>query len=95
MPNIIEQNVLDEIHRSDGSVIRIFPITKAENIIGFEKLTETQTKALRLLAVNSYVVDDTTGKTYKIGVNDGKLYFTESDVSVMDLLNEISTVINE
>ena len=95
MGKIIEQNVLKEIHHSDGSVTRQFPITKAENIIGFEKLTETQTKALRLLAVNSYVVDDTTGKTYKIGVNEGKLYFEESDVSVMDLLNEISAAIKE
>lgn len=89
MASITEQNVLNEIHKPDGSIVRQYPITKAENIIGFDKLTTQQTKALKLLAVNSYIVDDVTGKTYKISMVDGKPYFAESDVSVLDLLDTI------
>lgn len=91
--NIIDQNVVNEIHKPDGTVVRQFPVTKLEDIIDMDKLTGMQTKALKLLAVNSYIVDDTTGKTYKIGMNNGKVYFTESDVSVMDILNMITEVI--
>lgn len=93
MYTVIERNVIDEIHQPDGTVVRQFPITKLENIIGAEKLTATQTKALKLLAVNSYIVDDVTGKTYKIGITDGKAYFEESDVSVLELLNTLTEAI--
>lgn len=93
MASIVESNTLVEIHKPDGSVERVFPITKAENIIGSEKLTAIQTKALKLLAVNSYIVDDTTGETYKIGMDDGGLYFEKSDVSIKELLDTITDVI--
>lgn len=91
--NIVDQNVVNEIHKPDGTVVRQFPVTKIENIIDVDKLTGIQIKALKLLAVNSYIVDDTTGKTYKIGMKDGKVYFTESDISIMDILNMITEVI--
>lgn len=90
---LIDWNVVNEIHQPDGTVVRQFPVTKLENIIDVDKLTGIQIKALKLLAVNSYIVDDTTGKTYKIGMENGKVYFTESDVSVMDILNTITEVI--
>ena len=53
-----------------------------------EKLTKVQA-ALQLLAANSYIIDDVTGKTYKIGSNDGKFYFEESIVSPMEVINMI------
>ena len=92
MPNITESNTLIEVADKDGNVTRHFPITKVDNIIGIEKMkgaSAQQIAALKLLAANAFVIDDTTGKTYKIGSNDGKFYFEESDVSVLDLLNEI------
>lgn len=93
MASIVEKNELIEIHKPGGLIERVFPITKAENIIGSEKLTAIQTKALKLLAVNSYIVDDTTGETYKIGMEDGDLYFEKSDVSIKELLDTITDVI--
>ena len=92
MANITESNTLIEETNSNGDVVRHFPITKVENIIGIENIkgaSAQQLAALKLLAANAFIIDDTTGKTYKIGSNDGKFYFEESDVSVLDLLNEI------
>lgn len=94
MANIIESNTLVEEAKSNGDIVRHFPITKAENVIGIEKLKGASTQqlaALKLLAANAFIIDDTTGKTYKVGSNNGKLYFTESDVSVKELLDEIVT----
>lgn len=53
-----------------------------------EKLTKIQA-ALQLLAANSYIIDDTDGKTYKIGSDNGKLYLTESDVSPKEIADMI------
>ena len=53
-----------------------------------EKLSKVQA-ALQLLAANSYIVDDTDGKTYKIGSDNGKLYLVESDVSPKDIADMI------
>lgn len=92
MDNIVESNTLIEIAKKDGTTIRHFPITKVENIIGIDKMkgaSSQQLAALRLLAANAFVIDDTTGQTYKIGSKDGKFYFEESDVSILELLNEI------
>ena len=89
MSNIIEQNAVIDMVQPNGDIHRMFPVTTAECVIGLNELSGPQTKALKLLAVNSYIVDDTTGKTYKICMNEGKAYFKESEVSVLDLLNTI------
>lgn len=54
-------------------------------------VTEKEKAALKLLAANAYVIDDVTGQTYKIGSENSKFYFVESDVSVLDLVETIVT----
>lgn len=98
-----EFNTVIEIQDEKGNVERHYPITKKENIIGLgditskvddlEELTSKEKAALLLLAANSFVIDDVTGKTYKIGSADGKFYFTESDVSIKDILTSITEAI--
>ena len=104
MSDITEYNTLIEKQDEKGNVERHFPITKKENIIGIgditgqisklEDLTNKEKSALMLLAANSYVIDDETGKTYKIGSANGKFYFTESDVSIRDILTTITEAIS-
>lgn len=91
MGNIKEFNSYLDIQDKDGNVERHYPFTKAENVIGLEGagMTENEKKALKLLAVNSYIVDDVTGQTYKIGSSNGKFYFEESDISIKDLIDTI------
>lgn len=109
--SIVEKNTLIEIQQPNGDVIREYPITKLENILGIDKITEmlsgdvivklnslqevdeTMKKALMLLAVNSFVVDEVTGDTYKIGSRDGQFFYEKSDVSVKDLLDTLATAI--
>ena len=105
MASVNEYNILIELQDEKGNVERHYPITKKENIIGLgdittdvgklEELTEKQKSALMLLAANSFVVDDVTGKVFKIGASDGKFYFTESDVDIRDILNTITTAMEE
>lgn len=97
MAKITESNTLMEVADKDGNVTRHFPITKVENIIGIEKMkgaSAQQMAALKLLAANAFVIDDTTGQTYKIGSKDGKFYFEKSDVNILDLLSEIVDAAN-
>lgn len=54
-------------------------------------VTEKEKAALKLLAANAYVIDDVTGQTYKIGSENGKFYFVESDISVLELVEAIVT----
>lgn len=89
MANVVEVNTLIEINKPNGDVERHFPITKMENILGLKDTNSKYNAALSLLAANSYIIDDTTGETYRIGSSDGKFYFTKSDVSVMDILKTI------
>lgn len=103
MGTIKEFNTVLEIQDEHGNVEKHYPITKKENIIGIgditgkisdlESLTSKEQAALLLLAANSYVIDDVTGKTYKIGSSNGKFYFTESDVSIKDILTTITEAI--
>lgn len=91
MSEIKEFDSYLDIQDQYGNVERHYPFTKVENIIGLKGtgMTENEKKALKLLAVNSYIVDDVTGKTYKIGSSNGSFYFEESDVSVRDLIDTI------
>jgi hypothetical protein len=89
MPNITEVNTLIEVDKPNGDIERHFPITKIENILGLKDVNSKYTEALSLLAANSYIIDDETGETYRIGSSGGKFYFTKSDVSVLDLLKTI------
>ena len=91
MGEIKEFNSYMDIQDRDGNVERHYPYTKLENIIGLKAtgMTENEKKALKLLAVNSYIVDDVTGQTYKIGSSNGKFYFEETDVSLIDIIDTI------
>ena len=55
-----------------------------------ERLLKVQA-ALQLLSLNSYIIDDVSGQVYKIGANDGSLYFIKSDVDPKDLADAIVT----
>lgn len=86
---IRDVNTLIEIDKPNGDVERQFPITKQENILGLKDRHEKYDAALKLLAANSYIVDDVTNETYKIGSSNGKFYFTKSDVSLKTILSTI------
>lgn len=96
---ITEKNTLIEVQMPNGDVERQYPITKAENVLGLSKitgvLTEKHQKALMLLAMNSYIVDEKTGEVYKIGAYDGKLHFEKSDVDIRDLIEIVEDAIGE
>ena len=90
---------IEDIPTADDDTIAPVKLysTTGENLDGAlsqktatDKLTKVQA-ALQLLAANSYIIDDVTGKTYKIGSNDGKFYFEESTVSPMEVINMIIT----
>lgn len=93
--SIVNKDTLLEIQKPDGTIERHFPITKYENIIGLKKITNTQNKALQLLAANPYVVDEETNKVMKIGSRNGKLFVEESSISVKELMDAIVTIIEE
>lgn len=86
---IKEVNTLIEIAKQNGDVERQFPITKQENVLGLTGRHEKYDAALKLLASNSYIVDDVTNETYKIGSSNGKFYFAKSDVSLKSILSTI------
>lgn len=73
----------------------ISPMLKAiqeidnQNTVNYTAIKE----ALLLLASNSYIKDDSDGKTYKIGSKDGKLYVTESETTLDELVDSITDVI--
>lgn len=88
---IFEANDVIEIAKEDGSILRFFPITKVGNIIGLKEFIESSDKyndALLLLAYNPYVIDDVTDEVYKIGVANGKLYWTKADDSLRNILKK-------
>jgi hypothetical protein len=88
-----EFNTVLEVEKSDGSINRHFPVTKIQNVLGLSDITSKQQSALVLLAANSYVIDDTTGETYKIGCSNGKFYYTKSEVSIKEILDTITAAI--
>ena len=88
----VDYNTLIQIQDKDGNTETHYPITKAENILGLSKNADA---ALKLLAANSYIIDDVTGETYKIGSSNGKFYYVKSDVNVKDLLETIVEAVNE
>ena len=89
MPNITEINSYVEVQDKSGDVTRILPITKMENVIGYRANLKKEKSALLLLAANSYVIDDITGETYKIGASDGKMYFEKADVTPKEIIETI------
>lgn len=103
--SLSEFNTVIEIQDEKGNVERHYPITKKENIIGLgditskvdavKDLSDKEKSALMLLAANSFVIDDVTGKVYKIGSSNGRFYFTESDVDIRDILTTITNAIND
>lgn len=90
-----EYNSLIQIQDEKGNVETHYPITKVENILGLENYTGKEGAALKLLAANSFIIDDETGITYKIGSRNGRFYFEESDVSVLDILNTVTEAVAE
>ena len=90
-----EYNTLIQIQDEKGNVETHYPITKVENVLGLEDITGKEGAALRLLAANSYVIDDETGVTYKIGSRNGRFYFEESDVSILDILNDVVQAVSD
>lgn len=98
MTNITEKNVILEVQKPDGSRERQFPITKIENIIGAKKIIEKgstkQISALRLLALNPYLVDDITGDIYRIGISEGRLYYVPVDMGINEILDEIDAIVS-
>ena len=98
-PTITEKTVLMEVAKKDGTVERQFPITKIENVVGAKKLIQEgstkQLAALRLLASNPYLIDDTTGDIYKIGVDNGEFYFVPVETGIAEILDEIGSVIED
>ena len=100
MAEITNKDVLIEVQDAEGNKERQFPITKAKNIIGLKKLIEEQvsdisgnsekySRALRLLALNPYLIDDTTGSIYRIGVDNGELYHVQVDSGIIEILDEV------
>lgn len=105
MSNVTERNVLVEIQDYNGNKERQFPLTKATNIIGLKNFIDDNTsgmaeenekysKALRLLALNPYIVDDTTGDIYRIGIDNGELYHVKVDSGILDILDTVVNAIN-
>lgn len=105
MGNVIDKDILIEVQDEQGNRERQFPITKAKNIVGLKKMIREQTSgiaedaekydnALRLLALNPYLVDDTTGDIYRIGVDNGQLYHVQVDSGILDILNEVVEAVN-
>lgn len=93
--SIINKNTLIEVQQADGTVERHFPITRYENILGLKNITDTQNRALQLLAANPYVVDEETNKVMKIGSRNGKLFVEESEISVKELMDAIVNIIED
>lgn len=99
MAQIREENLLLEVQQKNGDVERYFPITKISNILGLEKklanmlankeITSKQAAALKILSMNSYLVDDATADTYKIGINNGKLYFVKVESGPEAIVDEM------
>lgn len=94
MANINEIDGYLDVQYPNGDVDRTYPVTKVENVKGLANWTEKEKAALGLLAANAYVIDDATGKTYKIGSENGKFYFVESDVSVKEIVDSIVIATN-
>ena len=94
MSEIRNFDTLLEIQKEDGSKERHFPFTKLENVIGAEDVP-LYPKALALLAIHPYFIDDTTGKIYRIGINNGELYYVQTDVGVKEILAEIEGLFEE
>lgn len=103
----VDENTLIQVQDKDGNIKNILPITKRENVYGIDELeadlqshlskiddlNTKQQKALTLLAANCFVLDDTNGKTYKIGSADGDFYYMESDVKITDIINAITKAV--
>lgn len=90
-----EKNILIEVKDENGNVVREFPITKASNIIGLKKLISEAENgkylaALKLLAANPYIIDDTDQKIYRIGIEDGNIYAVEVEYGIEQILNQSS-----
>lgn len=99
MAQIKEENLLLELQKKNGDIERYFPITKISNILGLEKklasmlankeITTKQAAALKILSMNPYLVDDKTADTYKIGINNGKLYFVKVESGPEAIVDEM------
>ena len=75
-----------------GALTQRYNTEKLRELLNIHtEATEQEKAALLLLAGNAFVIDDTNGKTYKITSSDGQLYFDETDVSVLDIVNLIKT----
>ena len=88
-PVRLHDTVGDDIH---GAFTQKYSTEKFRELLNIHtEATEHEKAALLLLAANAFVIDDTNGKTYKISSSDGQLYFDETDVSVLDIVNLIKT----
>ena len=89
-----EKNTVVETQHEDGSIERHFPFTKLANVIGAEDIP-LYPKALALLSMNPYLIDDTSGFTYRLGVDEGKLHIVRVDKGVKEILQEIEGLFDE